>query len=64
MIGCCCAPQKKFIRKDGTVDQVRLDEIAKKWKEKNVPDDELKESIGELSSCRCLCHKDGAVCFC
>ena len=64
MIGCCCAPQKKFIRKDGTVDQVRLDEIATVWKEKKIPEHELKASINELSFCRCPCHKDGAVCLC
>lgn len=64
MIGCCCAPSKKFIRKDGAVDQVRLDSIAKEWEEKKMPGVDLKAAISELSSCRCPCHKDGSVCFC
>jgi hypothetical protein len=64
MIGCCCASRKKFIHKDGSIDQLRLDAIVNEWKEKKIPEDVLKSACSELSSCRCPCHKDGTICLC
>lgn len=68
MIGCCGAGREKFITIKGKVDQQRLDSIVDYYEKRyaitssSAPEDKM--FIEKIKSCRCLCHKDGANCFC
>lgn len=60
MIGCCGSDQEKFITKQGTVDPVRLGQIADRLRANGWSE----EQISSVQTCDCPCHKDGAVCLC
>lgn len=60
MFGCCGHDRNKFRKEDGSIDELRLAEIAETARKAGSTD----RQIERVSTCRCPCHVDGVDCMC